>query len=200
MSPPHNLKPAIKAATDRIWLEEPDEIRGMRLGVFTSDAGDFGQYFSNLVFVNGDMRALSTWITPSAILNCVADDSFTLEQCKRVFAWTNIGNVDFLAYCGFVKFGEFAHRIVESYDEIATKDQLSDVLTAWYTYANRLYMWVHQVFPWALGTAFPKVRKDDLAFLSTALASKDVERYFERYTPALNDFAGTGSIEAVQER
>ena len=60
MSVVDELVAELRAETDRIWLDEPEEIRAMRLGIFTSDAGSYGQYFSNMVFVNGDMRALST--------------------------------------------------------------------------------------------------------------------------------------------
>jgi hypothetical protein len=173
----------LEAETDRIWLEEPEEIKAMRLGVFTSGAGSYDQYFSNLVFINGDMRALSTWITPSVILNALDDESFSLEQCQRLFAWTNLVFVDFLAYCGFVKYAELAQRIIAAAEEIESKDEYRTVIEAWYRYANRMYLWVHQVFPWGLGTAFPKLSPDDLEFMAKAGEKTDVADYFERYGP-----------------
>lgn len=171
----------LERETEKIWLEEPEEIRTMRLGVFPSGAGSYGQYFSNLVFVNGDMRALSTWITPTVILNAVDDETFDLAQCRRLFEWTNAVFVDFLAYCGFTTYAEFAQRIIAA--ELGSKDELRDVLIAWYRYANRMYLWVHQVFPWGLGTAFPKLSEEDLAFMSEAGRSQEVARYFERHAP-----------------
>lgn len=173
----------LMAETKRIWLDEPEEIKAMRLGVFPSGAGSYGQYFSNLVFVNGDMRALSTWITPTVILNALDDDTFSLEQCQRLFAWTNLVFVDFLAYCGFTRYAEFAQRIVAAAPEITSKEQYREVVTAWYRYANRMYLWVHQVFPWGLGTAFPKLSRDDLEFMAEAGESTDVADYFERHAP-----------------
>jgi hypothetical protein len=181
MSKVTELRTDIEDETTRIWETEPDEIRAMRLGVFASGAGSYDQYFSNLVFVNGDMRALSTWITPAVILRTLNDDDFSLEQAKKVFEWTNLVNVDFLAYCGFVKFGEFAHRIVDAYDEIETKEELNELLRAWYAYANRMYMWVHAAFPWGLGVAFPALTPDDVSFMEKGLADRSVEHYFERY-------------------
>ncbi len=187
----------LRAETDRIWLDEPDEIRAMRLGAFESDAGSYGQYFSNLVFVNGDMRALSTWITPAVVLRAVADERYSLDQCKDLFAWTNLVNVDFLAYCGFVQFGTFVHRIVGAYDEIHTKEELSRVLSEWYAYANRMYLWVHHTFPWGLGTAYPKLSSDDLAFLQQAGGRTDVARYFEAYGNGLVEFAQAEEQQAA---
>jgi hypothetical protein len=179
----------IRVETDRIWLDEPSEIRAMRLGIFESDAGSYGQYFSNLVFVNGDMRALSTWITPAVVLRALDDESFSLDQCKDLFAWTNLINVDFLAYCGFTRFGDFVHRIVDAFDGITSKEELSQVLAEWYAYANRMYLWVHHTFPWGLGTAFPKPSLDNLEFMREAARSTDVADYFARHGKSLVEFA-----------
>lgn len=181
----------LEAETERIWLTEPDEIKAMRLGVYTSDAGSYGQYFSNLVFINGDMRALSTWITPAVVVRALDAEDFSLEQCKELFSWVNLVNVDFLAYCGFVTFGEFVHRIVAVFGEIDTKQELAALLNAWYAYANRLYLWVHHSFPWGLGTAYPKLSADDLEFMQAERTSPAVAEYFARHGAHLVDYAST---------
>lgn len=183
------LKQALQQETDRIWLDEPIEIKRMRLGVYTSGAGSYGQYFSNMVFVNGDMRAISTWITPDAVLRCVGDPSFTLDQCQKVFEWINLLSVDLIAYLGFVKMGEFVHDIVESYPQMKSKEEFLEILEAWYAYANRLYLWVHQVFPWGLGTAFPKPSEEDLSLIAKESKDDSVQRYFEKYAPVLEKFS-----------
>lgn len=189
---PAAIKAALEAETERIWLDEPEEIRAMRLGVFTSDAGSYGQYFSNLVFVNGDMRALSTWITPAVVVRALDSDGYSLEQCKELFSWINLINVDFLAYCGFVTFGQFVHRIVAAFDQIETKADLADLVGAWYSYANRLYLWVHHSFPWGLGTAYPKPKPEDLEFIQHARTSTAVADYFAEHGQGLVDYASAG--------
>lgn len=183
------LRADIRAETDKIWLDEPYEIKSMRLGIFPSGSGTRGQYFTNLVFINGDMRALSTWITPGVVLRAVEDDSFTLEQAKNLFKWINVVSVDFLAYTGFVNFSEFVHRIIACYDEIETKDQFRELLVDWYAYANRMYLWVHHMFPWALGTAFPKPSSADLDFMVEANRNPAVAKHFEKYGQQLVDYA-----------
>jgi hypothetical protein len=179
------LYSAIVQETDRIWADEPDEIRAMRLGVFTAGPGTHDQYFSNLVFINGDLRTLSTWTTPKIMLKCLSDDSFTLEQCQQLFAWINLGSVDFLAYCGFVKLGRFARSIIASYDGMQSKADFAHILEAWYVYANRLYFWVHQAFPWGLGVAFPRVSEADAEFMLDSSRKTDVQDYFAEVTPEL---------------
>lgn len=191
MTTPAELQAEITEETDRIWMEEPDEVRRMRLGIFPTESGTEGQYFTNMVFINGDMRALSTWITPGVILRALADDKFTLEQVKNLFEWTNLVSVDFLAFTGFVKFAEFAHRIVGVFDQIDTKVELESLLKAWYAYANRMYLWVHHMFPWALGTAFPKPSLDDLEFMSAAARDREAIEYFEKNAHRLAEYAST---------
>jgi hypothetical protein len=179
------LRARIAQETDEIWSEEPPEVRAMRLGVFTSDAGTGDQYFSNLVFINGDLRTLSTWTTPKILMKCLSDDRFTLEQCQDLFAWINLGSVDFLAYCGFVKLGRFARSIIDAYPLMNDKTDLAHLLEAWYIYSNRLYFWVHHAFPWGLGVAFPKLTQDDFSFVTTARASSSVDDYFAEMGPEL---------------
>ena len=180
------LTEAIGRATDGIWLSEPDEIRRLRYGLMPSGAGTYGNAFANLVFCNGDLRALSTWITPNLMLKALAAPDFTLEQCKRIFAWINLINVDFLAYCGFVQLGEFAHDIVDSYDNIQSKDDFLRVLKAWYAYSARMYMWLHHTFPWAAGGVFPRLQESELVDVSKlgGYGSK-IQAYFTKHRERL---------------
>ncbi len=179
----------IDAETQRVWLAEPEEVRALRLGIFPSGAGTHDQYFSNMVFVNGDMRALSSWITPAVILRALDDDRFSLDQCTDLFAWTNLVNADFLAYCGFVTYASFVHEIVAAFDQIESKENLSKLLASWYRYASRMYFWVHQVFPWSLGSAFPRPSEDDLDFMRRHAQSSAVREHFEKYGARLAEFA-----------
>lgn len=177
-----SLRNEIDEATTAIWLTEPDEVRAMRLGIFPSEAGSEGQCFANMVFINGDMRALSAWITPAMILECLKDDTFTLKQCQKLFANINLVNVDLLAYLGFVKFASFARRIIELYPEMKTKDEFDTLLRSWYAYANRMYFWVHHMFPWGIGDAFPRIGGNDLQYMTKAHNSTAVADYFNKYS------------------
>lgn len=171
----------LRKETDRIWLTEPLEVKRLRLGVSPLRSGAGGQYFSNMVFVNGDMRALSTWITPGVMLRSLNDESFTLKQCQDLFAWINCVNVDFLAYVGFTTFGTFVHDIVAHFGEMQSKDDFKRVLEVWYPYANRMYYWVHQMFPWGLGAAFPMPSAEDVKVLQDAAGDQTAAQYFEKY-------------------
>jgi hypothetical protein len=187
MKTPSEINQALIAETDRIWLTEPEEIKCIRLGVFPSGVGSYGQYFSNLVFVNGDLRSLATWVTPGMVVNILNDPDFSLAQCQKIFAWLNLVNVDFLAYCGLVKFAQFAHDIIEAAPLYKTKEEYQETIKVWYVYANRLYLWVHEVFPWGLGSAFPKVTEENLQFMLKGMKDNSVDKHFEKYGPQLKE-------------
>lgn len=184
------LLKAISDETDRIWLQMPMEIELFSKGIFPSGAGSYGFTFPTMVFVSGDMRALATWITPNLMTKAAADPDYTLDQCKQMFAWINLINVDFLAYCGFVKLGEFAHSIIDLYDQIRTKDEFMEVLRRWYAYANRLYLWVHHVFPWSTGSAFVHRSEEELkeVIANTSPLKTEIEEYFNKRSARLKEW------------
>lgn len=179
----------IKEEADKIWLNEPIEVKRLMKGIHPGGAGSYKQNLGNLVFCNGDMRALATWITPNLIIKSLHSPDFTLEQCKKLFAWINILNIDFLAYCGFVKMGRFVHDIVDSYDNIQTKEDFFEVLKVWYVYANRMYFWIHHKFPWSLGEFLPCIDEQDVKELSSLMTGPgEVDAYFEEFIPMLKDW------------
>ena len=47
------LKQEIEAETQRIWLEEPLDLKKLRLGIIDNEAGSYGQYFTTWDFANG---------------------------------------------------------------------------------------------------------------------------------------------------
>ena len=45
-----DVKAAIEKDIDRIWFEEPEEVKMSRLGIFPSGAGSHDQVLGNLFF------------------------------------------------------------------------------------------------------------------------------------------------------
>ena len=70
-----DVKAAIEKDIDRIWFEEPEEVKMSRLGIFPSGAGSHDQVLGNLFFQACDTQAMgrplcpmtpSVWSTASA--------------------------------------------------------------------------------------------------------------------------------------
>ena len=179
----------IRQETEKIWLDEPIEVRRLVKGIHPSKAGSYKQNLGNMVFCNGDLRALATWITPNLMIKALNSPDFTLEQCKSLFSWINMLNIDFLAYCGFIKMGRFVHDIIDSYDHIKTKESFLEILRAWYAYANRIYFWIHHMFPWSLGDFLPCIDEQDVQELSSLMTDRsEIDAYFGEYVPVLKEW------------
>ena len=55
------VKKDIDNELEKIRLEAPTEVRKMMHGIIDSEAGSYGQYFSTIVFVSGEVRALGIY-------------------------------------------------------------------------------------------------------------------------------------------
>ena len=59
-----DVKAAIEKDIDRIWFEEPEEVKMSRLGIFPSGAGSHDQVLGNLFFQACDTQAMGWWTPP----------------------------------------------------------------------------------------------------------------------------------------
>ncbi len=79
-----DVKATIDQETERVRFTPPDEvIKIFKYGIIDSDAGSFGQYFTALVFIEGDCRALAYYNANNLIV-MADDDSFNLEHLKTM--------------------------------------------------------------------------------------------------------------------
>ena len=113
------LKREIEAETERIRLQEPDEMKKVRFGLIESGAGSYGQYFTALDFVYHEVRTLGC-SSLYGILKMADAPGFTLGHLKallRVYAPTS---AEFIGYCGFKKIWDgddrsLAHHLTVDY-------------------------------------------------------------------------------------
>lgn len=83
-----DVKAAIEKDIDRIWFEEPEEVKMSRLGIFPSGAGSHDQVLGNLFFQACDTQAMGWWTVGPAISAALSDDTFSVEHCKRMWKYT----------------------------------------------------------------------------------------------------------------
>lgn len=77
-----DVKAAIEKDIDRIWFEEPEEVKMSRLGIFPSGAGSHDQVLGNLFFQACDTQAMGWWTVGPAISAALSDDTFSVEHCQ----------------------------------------------------------------------------------------------------------------------
>jgi len=156
-----DIKNEIDAELKRIILEEPVEVKKIRMGIIESGAGTRGQYYTTFVFAFNDLRNYgSLGLRP--LFKATADPTFTVDQLKTLFKYSTVLAV-FLRYCGLKKVLTFRNNILEAFDTIQTKEQFKEVVMSYLCYISRLQLWCHHYFPWAVGvTLMPQKKPEEL--------------------------------------
>jgi hypothetical protein len=156
------VKKMIDEEANRIRLTEPDEVKKIfQYGLIESQAGSYGQYFSTMVFAEGDCRAL-TYYNVNNLLFLFDEPLFTLEHIKKLFRLYVPLSAEFLGYCGFKKLWEFVQAILEVLDDVKSKEELKELITSLAIYVANLHAWVHHRFPWGLGILFPRKKPEEI--------------------------------------
>jgi hypothetical protein len=150
-------------------------------GIFPSGASVDGQVLGNLFFLVADTQAAGWWTAEPAMVQAFMDDSFTLDQLKKMWKFMTLhmvklfGDVDPpvcpYAWLNLPKLKQFCEDIIDSFDTIKTKEELQDLLWSWFAYVNCLNRWFFLVFPWHYGAAHPLVTKKDVEELSKLVQS-----------------------------
>lgn len=128
------VKDEIENEIDKVWFDEPIEVTASRLGIFPSGAGAHGTCIGNLFFLISDNMALGWAMVEPAMYQAIADDTFTVEHCKRMFQYLD-GCVTKLlggknepecpaAWLNQPKTWKFYCDIVEAFDTIDNKKDL----------------------------------------------------------------------------
>jgi hypothetical protein len=155
------VKNKIDAEVEKIMVDEPEEIKKLRYGIVESEAGSFGQYFSTLVFLDGETRDLGIYCL-YGLLRAADDPSFDLEHLKKLFDIYVLIGAEFIGYCGITKMWEFTKDVKESFPSLKKKEDFIEVVSSLTKYAFRIQGWVHHYVPWGIGSCFPRRSKDDV--------------------------------------
>lgn len=151
----------LEEETRRIWNCEPYEITLIRNRVTMTGAGSEGQYFSVLVHLESFMMLLG----PHGIYRILLlsrDPEFGTYELKQAMIGLLQRPFDQFEFLGDLGLAS-THRLGTRYlRALATVDreEFVQLTGAFLGYFNRMYQWIHLVFPWWLGEQFPKVPPD----------------------------------------
>lgn len=180
------VKEAIEAEVDRIWWEEPEEVKMSRKGIYPSGAGTDNQTLGNFFFLVADTRAMGFWVGVPTMQRVIQDPTFSLDHCKSLWKYLNLHMATFLGggspnrpepYLNLKTLYDFSQDVLSSFDSIQTKEEFESLIWSWGNYVNALHKWLFLVFPWEMGTLFPRVDIEDveeLMHLSTSNQKKGV--------------------------
>ena len=145
----------LNAERDRIWLECPEEIRNLGKGVVPRRTGAHGQYFTTLMFAEGEARTLSDELL-WGIIEISQKHDFDLPTMVLVVDQIVTYKAAFFDFVGIPEAGSFLLKYVDAAKSAESKEEFLELTQAAITYVNKVHMWVDAVFPWGVANAFKR--------------------------------------------
>jgi hypothetical protein len=166
-----DAKAQIEREIDRVWLSEPDEVVKIRWGVIDSGAGSGQQSFSVLVHLEAYLMLVGAdvmyrFLKVSQYENV---DVPTLVRMTREFLTGTFNAFEFLTDLGLTNMHQIGQNYSDALDTVKTKQEYVEVTGAMMTYVIRMHRWIHFIFPWYLGVAFPHRKPSEVAALEHIL-------------------------------
>jgi hypothetical protein len=143
----------IVAETQRIWVNPPEELLDIHCGKIKSGAGSKGQYFTTMLFVNGEQRPFGYGALGGLVRSCFNTD-LPVEALKQIAGNFIKTPAEFLGYCGVDKQWDYTQRTMAVLKDVHTKEDFVTLMSALGTYANCLNGWNLHYFPWAHGEQY----------------------------------------------
>jgi len=164
------VRDEIEAAIEKIRFAPPEDVLKMfHYGIIESRAGSYDQYFTTLVFAEGDCRALA-YYNANNLLLVAEEDSFTLDHMRTMARlYLPVGS-EFLGYCGLRDIWRLAQKVLGALDDLESKDEFKQLLDAFNSYVSVVHGWIHHYFPWNLGELFPQKSKREVMKLAELAA------------------------------
>lgn len=161
----------LEATTDAVWLDEPDEIILVRNGVTVGGGGSNGQYFAVLVHLKAFMMLLGPHVMFRLLLLAEDEeiDLYALREVTLTLFERPFDHFEFLGDLGLASTHQLGERYLDEIREVETREDYRALTIAFVTYFNRMFRWIHGVFPWNLGAVFAKQTGEDVDRLSAAI-------------------------------
>jgi hypothetical protein len=159
----------IEANIDRIWLEEPPELRKVVAGVIDSGAGSGKQVFSVLVHLEAYLMIVSQDIV-FRFQKTSLHDNIGLDQMvtvTREFLFGTFHIFEFMEDLGLTGMHELGEKYNQGLGLVTTKEEYRDLTGSMHTYIIKLHQWIHLLFPWKLGVAFPHRTPEEVKSLAS---------------------------------
>ena len=145
----------IKAAREAIWFDKPAEVDRISRGEIARGTSVYNQYFTVLMFAEGEMRTLSDeilWGLRTSSLSNDIDLKGLLVVAKQILTY----KMHFLSFVGLDQSSDLLNDYLECLDTLENKEQFRELTDEMIIYVNRAHMWVDMVFPWGVSMGFQK--------------------------------------------
>lgn len=138
---------------ERVWLDPPAEIVDLHQGRIASRPGSYDQYFSTLVFLNGEVRPLG-YCGLNGLLKICRTTGIGVADLKRMTPTFTKTPAEFLGYAGLSTLWRFTQQVLAVLPEVETREQYFALINSLALYANVLNTWNLHYFPWQHGADY----------------------------------------------
>jgi|GEM_PF-834474 len=161
-------KEKIEREIDRVWIAEPEEIQKIRWGVIDSGAGSGQQSFSVLVHLESYLMLVGADVMYRFLKVSTYPDMelATMNKITREFLTATFNVFEFMTDLGLTNMHEIGQMYADSLDTLETKEDYVELTGAMMTYVIRMHRWIHYIFPWNLGVAFPHRKLPEIAAIA----------------------------------
>ncbi len=155
-----------------MWLSEPDEIQKIRWGIIDSGAGSGQQSFSVLVHLEAYLMLVGADVVYRFLKVSQYPDMElpTLVKMTREFLAGTFNVFEFMTDLGLINMHEIGQKYSDAMDTLEKNEEYVQLTGAMMTYVVRMHRWIHFIFPWNLGVAFPHRKPEEVAAISAVLA------------------------------
>jgi hypothetical protein len=94
----------------------------------------------------------------------------TLVRMTREFLTGTFNVFEFMTDLGLTNMHELGQAYADSLDGVKTKEEYVELTGAMMTYVIRMHRWIHFVFPWNLGVAFPQRKPAEIASIAAIMS------------------------------
>lgn len=164
-------KAIIEKEINRVWLHEPEEIQKIRWGIIDSGAGSGEQSFSVLVHLESYLMLVGADVMYRFLKISQYEDIqlSTLNRVTREFLTATFNVFEFMTDLGLTNMHQIGQMYSDALDKLNTKEDYVELTGAMMTYVIRMHRWVHYIFPWNLGVAFPHRKPNELQDMAKML-------------------------------
>lgn len=166
-------KAVIEREIDRVWFNEPEEIQKIRFGVIDSGAGTGEQSFTVLVHLEAYLMLVGADVMYRLLKISKYDDMqlATLNRMTREFLTGTFNVFEFMTDLGLTNMHQIGQMYSDALDRLESKEEFVELTGAMMTYVIRMHRWIHFIFPWNLGVAFPHRKPAEVLAFSKIVAA-----------------------------
>ncbi len=94
----------------------------------------------------------------------------TLIRMTREFLTGTFNVFEFMTDLGLTHMHDLGQSYADSLETVKTKEEYVELTGAMMTYVIRMHRWIHFIFPWNLGVAFPHRKAAEITSIAAIVA------------------------------